>query len=132
VPNTTPLTPVSKAARWTGYVMSALPVLAFVMSGVMKIKKTKEVIEGFAKFGYPETTIIPLGITEIVITVLYLVPGTSVLGAILISGYMGGAVATNYRVGEPWWPCVIVGILAWGGLFMREPRLRALIPFKKA
>src|SRR5450432_3980366 len=93
MPNTTSVPPVSKTAHWIGYAMSALPVFALVMSGAMKVMKTKEVLQGFTHFGYPESTIVPLGITEFVITVIYLIPGTSVLGAILISGYMGGAIA---------------------------------------
>jgi len=111
--------------------MSALPVLALVMSGVMKIMKTKEVLQGFAHFGFPEATIVPLGFVEIACAVIYLIPGTSILGAILITGYMGGAIATTFRLGEGWLPGVIVGVLAWGGLFMREPRLRALIPLRR-
>jgi hypothetical protein len=128
----TPTTPVSKAARWTGYVMSALPALALLMSGVMKIMRTKEVVEGFAHFGWPESTIVPLGIVEIACAVVYLIPKTSVLGAILVSSYMGGAIATTCRVGEGWIPGVVVGVLAWGGLFMRDPRLRALIPLRRS
>jgi DoxX-like family len=132
MPNTTSVSPVSKTARWIGYAMSALPVFALVMSGAMKVMKTKEVLQGFTHFGYPESTIVPLGITEFVITLIYLIPGTSVLGAILISGYMGGAIATTFRLGESWYAGVIVAVLAWGGLFMRDPRLRVLIPIRKS
>jgi DoxX-like family len=132
MPHDTPSAAVSKKTLWTGYVMSALPVIALVMSGVMKLTKSATVVQGFAHFGYQEASIIPLGILEIACTVLYLVPQTSILGAILVTGYFGGATATTYRIGEGWAPTVILGILVWGGLFMRDPRLRALIPIRKA
>jgi hypothetical protein len=127
----TPVSPVSSGARWTGCVLSAVPVLALAMSGVMKLMKSAAVIQGFSHFGYPETEIIPLGVLEIACAVVYLIPRTSVLGAILITGYMGGAVATTYRLGEGWFPGVVIGILAWGGLFLRDPRVRALIPLRR-
>ncbi len=122
---------VSKGARWTSYVMTALPFVAFTMSGVMKVMKTSQVVTGFAQFGLPASTMVPIGVVEIACAVLYILPRTSVLGAILVTGYMGGAVLTNYRVGMPWWPCVLVGVLAWGGLFLRDARVKALIPFRK-
>jgi hypothetical protein len=122
---------VSKAALWTGYAMSALPVLALTMSGVMKIMKPAPVIEGFTHFGYPGASIVPLGITELACAILYLFPQTSVLGAILATGYLGGAVATTFRVGDSFAPVVILGILVWGGLFMRDPRIRVLIPLRR-
>jgi hypothetical protein len=123
--------PVSKKAMWTGYVMSALPVLALVMSAVMKFLKPAPVVQGFAHLGYLETAAFNLGVVELACTVVYLVPRTSVLGAILLTGYLGGATASTFRVGDPWVMTVILGVLIWGGLFMREPRLRALIPLRK-
>jgi hypothetical protein len=130
--NTNPSAPaVSKAARWTGCAMSALPVLALVMSGVMKLMKSAPVLQGFAHFGYQEATIIPLGVVEIACAVLYVIPPTAVLGAILATGYLGGAIATTYRVGENCAPAIILGVLIWGGLFMRDPRVRALIPIRR-
>jgi hypothetical protein len=122
---------VSKGALWTGYVMSALPVLALLMSGVMKLMKPAPVLQGFAHFGYQDGAIIPLGILEIACTIIYLIPQTSVLGAILVTGYLGGAVATTFRVGDGYAPQVILGVLVWGGLFMRDPRMRALIPIRR-
>jgi hypothetical protein len=121
---------VSKKALWTGFIMSALPVLALVMSGVMKITKPAPVLQGFVHFGYPESTVIPLGVTEIACTALYLIPQTSILGAILVTGYLGGAIATTFRVGDQFAPAVILGVLVWGGLYMRDPRIRALIPLR--
>jgi hypothetical protein len=122
---------VSKAALWTGCAMSALPVLALVMSAVMKLMKSAPVLQGFAHFGYQEGTIIPLGIVELGCAVLYVIPQTSILGAILCTGYLGGAIATTFRVGEGYAPALILGVLVWGGLFMRDPRIRALIPIRK-
>jgi len=112
--------------------MSALPVAALVVSGVMKVMKPVSVVQGFQHFGYTESVIVPLGIVELACAVLFLVPRTSVLGAILITGYFGGATATTYRVGEGWWPTVLCGILVWGGLFLRDLRIRALIPLRRA
>ena len=127
----TPSPQVSAKARWAGYVMSALPVIALVMSGVMKVMKTVSVVQGFAHFGYPEATIVPLGIVEIACAILYVIPRTSVLGAILVTGYFGGATVTTLRVGEAWWPTVLIGVLVWGGLFMRLPSVRSLIPLRR-
>ncbi len=130
--STPPIPPVSKAARWTGYVLSAIPVLMLVMSAVMKFAKPPAVLEGFAKMGFSPSACNTLGVLEILCTVVYLIPQTSILGAILVTGYFGGAVCAGYRIGDPnsYGP-VVLGVLAWGGLYMRDPRLRALIPFKR-
>jgi hypothetical protein len=126
---TTPQPPVSKAALWTGRVLSAVPVLMLLVSAGMKFAKPPPVLDGFAHLGYPAATITGLGVLEVVCTVAYLVPATSVLGAILVTGYLGGAVASTFRAGDAYaWP-LILGILAWAGLYLREPRLRAVLPF---
>ena len=122
----------SKTARWIGIILSALPVAVLVLSGIMKLMKPAAVVQGFAKFGYPEATIVPLGVVEIACALLYVIPRTSVLGAILVTGYLGGATATNYRVGEGWWPTVLIGVLVWGGLFLRSPTIRSLIPLRRS
>ena len=122
---------VSKKALWTGYVMSALPVALLLMSGVMKIMKPPMVVKGFADMGFPEHLAIGIGIVELVCTIIYLIPRTAVLGAILLTGYLGGAICTTVRVGQPYFLTIIFGILVWGGLFMRDPRLRELIPLRK-
>jgi hypothetical protein len=117
---------------WFGRAMSAVPVLMLLMSGVMKLLKPQPVIDGFVHFGFPLGMIAGLGILEILCTVVYLIPGTSILGAILVTGYLGGATVTTLRVGDSSYPMpVILGILAWGGLYLRDPRLRALIPFRR-
>jgi hypothetical protein len=128
----TPASPaVSKAAFWTGWTLSVLPSLLLLMSGVMKFVKPPGTAEGFAKLGIPLSHSLGLGILEISCTLLYLIPRTSVLGAILVTGYLGGAIQTNVRVGEAFWPLVLVGIAVWGGLYLRETRLRALIPLRR-
>jgi len=123
--------PVSKKILWLGWILSILPVLMLLMSAVTKFLKPAPVLEGFSRLGVPESLALPLGILELVCTVIYVVPGTSVLGAILLTGYLGGATATNLRVGEPYLAPVIIGVVVWAGLYLREPRLRALLPFRR-
>ena len=128
---TTQTAPVSKTVLWAGYILSALPALLLIFSAIMKLLKPAPIVEGFAKYGYPETLIITLGIVELACAIIYLIPRTSVLGAILLTGYLGGATATNVRIGDPsFFMPVIVGVLVWGGLYLRDPRLRALIPLR--
>jgi len=124
---------VSKKALWGGRLLSALPLLMLLPSAAMKFLKPPEVIEGFVRLGYPESLALGLGILELACTAVYLIPRTSVLGAILLTGYLGGATATHVRVGDPFSMFiipVILGVLVWGGLFLRDPRLRALIPLR--
>src|SRR5260370_14512532 len=92
--------PVSKAALWTGYIMTVLPSLLMAFSAVTKLARLDMVVKGFAQSGIPETHIIPLGIVELACTAVYLIPRTSVLGAILLTVYLGGAIATTTRMGE--------------------------------
>jgi hypothetical protein len=119
---------ISKGALWAGRIMSSLVVLLMVSSAVMKLMKPPSVVQGFGHFGFSEGLLLPLGILELVCTVIYVVPRTSVLGAILLTGYLGGATAATARIGEPFIAAVVGGILVWGGLFMRDRRLRELIP----
>jgi hypothetical protein len=116
---------------WAGRILSALPVLMLIMSGVMKLTKVAPVLEGFTKFGYPESVIVPLGIVELVSALLYVIPQTSVLGAILLTGYLGGATATHVRGGDAFIAPVILGVLVWLGLFLRDARIRALVPLRR-
>ena len=124
--------PVSKTTLWIGRVMSALPVLLVLFGSVVKLMKTASVIEGFVRAGVPERLIIPVGIIELVCVIVYVIPQTAVLGAILMAGLLGGATITNLRIGDPTYPMpVVLGMLAWGGLFLRDTRLRELIPIRK-
>src|SRR5207237_9300659 len=111
------------------------PVLFLVMDGVMKLGKPAIVVDSTVKLGYSETVILPLGIVLLSCTVLYVIPQTSVLGAILLTGYLGGAVATHLRIGNPLLTHVLfpsyLGVLIWAGLWLRDGRLRALIPLRK-
>jgi hypothetical protein len=121
----------SKPVLWVGRVLSALPVLMLTFSAVMKFSRSPQVMEGFVgKFGYPEGTLLPIGVVELFCALVYAVPRTSALGAILITGYMGGATATHVRVSDPWFMAVLLGVVAWAGLYLREPRLRALLPLR--
>jgi uncharacterized membrane protein YphA (DoxX/SURF4 family) len=126
-----PTAPVNKPMLWTGRVISALPVLMLLMSGAMKFTKSPDVAKMMEHLGWPPNVAIALGITEITCTVLYAIPQTSVLGAILLTGYMGGAIATHARLGEPFYIQAGIGVLVWLGLYLREPRLRALLPLRR-
>jgi DoxX-like family len=130
----TQMAPVPKGKLWAGRIMSALPALFLVMDGVMKLAKPDFVVKATVQLGYPESVIFGLGIVVLVCVILYIVPRTAVLGAILLTGYLGGAVATHVRVGDPLFSHslfpVYFAVLLWGGLYLREERLRALIPFR--
>ena len=122
---------ISKKMIWAGRIMSALPVLMLLLSGVMKLVKPAAVVEGFARLGYPESLTVGIGIVELACAALYVVPRTSVLGAILLTAYLGGATATHVRIGEPFFMPILLGVLVWGGLFLRDERLRALLPLRQ-
>jgi hypothetical protein len=119
---------VSKRMLWSGRVAGALPALMLLFSGGMKLAKPAAVVEEMTRLGYPENLVIPLGIVEIACTIVYLIPRTSVLGAILLTGYLGGATATHARLGESFLGPVGFGVLVWLGLFLRDVRLRVLLP----
>jgi uncharacterized membrane protein YphA (DoxX/SURF4 family) len=130
---TTDITPaaVSKLALWSGRVISALVALLLTFSAVMKFLEPPDFTEGFAKFGYPESLALPIGIVEVVCMLLYIIPRTSVLGAILLTGYLGGATATHVRISDPFVPPIVFGVLVWLSLYLRDMRLRALIPWRR-
>jgi hypothetical protein len=116
---------------WAGRIVSGVVAAFMLLDGIMKVIKAAPAVEGTLKVGYPESTIIGIGLALTVSTVLYIIPRTSILGAILLTGYLGGAVATNVRVSAG--PLFVVlpvffGALAWGGLWLRDARLRHLLP----
>ena len=115
---------------WIGRVISGLLALLFTMSAVMKLMGGTEVQEGFVRMSLPESLRIPLGILELSCVVVYAVPATSVIGAILLTGYIGGAIVTHLRIGEPVVFQIALGILVWLGLYLRESRLKPLIPLR--
>ncbi len=123
---------VSKAARWTGRVLSALVVLFMLFDCIMKIASVRAAVEGTVKLGYQESVIVPIGITLLICTILYAIPRTSALGAVLLTGYLGGAVASNVRVGNPLAGYVLfpvyVGVLLWLGLCLRSVQIRRTLP----
>jgi len=121
---------VSKPLLWTGRVFSGLAILFFLFDGVMKLVKPAVVVSSTVALGYPESEIVGIGITVLACTVLYAIPRTSVLGAILLTGYLGGAIASKVRIEAPLFDVVFALVFAafiWGGLYLREPRLRALL-----
>ena len=124
--------PASKKALWSGRIMSAVPVLMLLLSAAMKFAKPPSVTEGFTQLGWSLDSIVGLGMLELACTVVYLIPRTAVLGAILVTGYLGGAIATTLRLGDPA-SCftAVLGVFVWGGLYLRDPRLRALIPLQR-
>jgi len=118
---------------WTGRVMSTLPALFLLFDGAMKLVKPAPVVEATVELGFPESALVPLGIVLLVSTALYLVPRTAVLGAILLTGYLGGAVATHVHAGHGAFQTLFpvgFGALLWGGLVLRDERLRALVPWR--
>src|SRR5439155_4412757 len=115
--------PVSKTMLWAGWIISALLVLFLLFDGAMKLVKLDFVVKATVDLGYPESVILPLGIVLLTCTIVYAIPRTSVLGAILPTGYLGGAVATHVRHGDPIFEVtfpVIFGVLVWGGLWLRD------------
>jgi hypothetical protein len=126
--------PVSKKRLWTGRILSALVAALLVLDAVIKFMKPPPVVAAFAHLGWPISLAIVLGIILLTCTAIYAIPRTSVLGAILLTGYLGGAVATHLRAGDPLFSHalfpVYLGVLIWGALFLREDRLRSLIPLR--
>jgi hypothetical protein len=125
---------VSKRTLWIGRIVTSILILFLLFDGVMKLVKPAVVVEGTVRLGYPEYTIVPIGIVLLISTIFYAIPRTSVLGAILLTGYLGGAVATHVRVGgtafEKLFP-IIMGVFVWGGLYLRNAQLRRLIPLHR-
>lgn len=121
---------ISKTSLWSGRVLSWLVAAFLVMDGAMKLFKPAFVVEATKQLGYPESVIVGIGLTLLAATLLYLVPRTSILGAILLTGYLGGAVATHVRISAPVFNivfAVVLGVLVWAGLWLRNERLRTLL-----
>ncbi len=121
----------SNKVLWIGRVVSFLGLLPFIPSAAMKLARHPEVIKGMAHLQLPESMTLPLGALELFCVIVYAVPRTGVLGAILLTGYLGGAMLTHLRIGDPVYTHVVLGGLLWLGLYLREPRLRALIPIRR-
>jgi DoxX-like family len=125
---------VSKTMVWAGRVLSGLLVLFLTFDSVIKFVKPPTVTETFAHIGWPDRLALNLGIVLLVCTLLYAIPKTCILGAILLTGYLGGAVATHTRIGDPLFSHILfpvyLGVLLWGAVFLRDERVRALIPLR--
>lgn len=122
---------ISKKTLWVGRILSGLPILFLLFDSIGKFIKPTAVIEGTTALGYSPDVLTGLGVVLLFSTLLYALPRTALLGAILLTGYLGGAVATHVRVGNPWpshilFP-VYLGIMIWGGLFLRNPKVRSLL-----
>ena len=125
--------PISNKKLWTGRILSALAVLFLLFDGVTKVMKEAHVLAATAQLGFPKGTIAGIGILLLSCTAVYVIPRTSILGAILLTGYLGGATASQVRVGNPLFESlfpVIFGVAIWAGIFLRDDRLRSLIPLR--
>lgn len=121
---------LSAGTSWTGRIMSALPVLFMLIDGVMKVAAPAPVVESSGELGYPASLLLGIGILQLACIAVYLYPRTSILGAVLLTGYLGGAVASHVRVEAGAFPIlfpVILGILLWVGLYLRDDRLRLIV-----
>jgi len=129
--STTEASPVSNKVLWTGRIISALVVLFMLFNCAIGLLKPDFARAGFGHLGYPDRVAPGVAILMFVCTVIYAIPQTSILGAILLTGYLGGATASHLRIGEPFYFPVVVGVLVWLGIFLREERLRALVPLRR-
>ncbi len=120
----------SKKMIWAGRVLTALTTLFMLLDGVMKIVKPAPVLEANARLGYPVASLTGIGVALLACTLIYVIPRTSILGAILLTGYLGGAVASHVRTGGGWFETIFPALfaaLAWGGLCLRDRRLRSVL-----
>ncbi len=128
-------TSVGKGSAWAGRIVSAIPVLLMGMSGAFKLAGaftgSKELMDNWVASGYPPGALLPIGVLEVGCALVYAVPRTAALGAVLVTGYLGGAVATHVRLSQAVFVApALLGVLAWLGLYLRDPRLRALLPLR--
>ena len=119
-------------AKWAGYALTALSLPPFLAGAFMMLTKNPQALEGMVKLGWPASAVGTILSLELGSLILYLIPQTAVLGAVMLTGYLGGAVATHLRAGESAAMPVVVGVIVWGGIYLREPRLRALLPFRRS
>ncbi len=121
----------SAARVWGGRIATLIPTFMLLMSAAMKFIQPTGSDEGLAHLGWTADKMYAIGILEIAVAIIYLIPRTAVVGAILVTGYLGGAIATHVRVGDPFIIPAALAVLAWLGVYLREPRLKLLIPFRK-
>ena len=125
--SSSPTTRSATATIWTARVLTSLLVLFLFVDGAGKVLRFAPYVEGTARVGYPSSCLVPLGLVLIACTILYVVPGTAIVGVILLTGYLGGATATHVRIGEPFLFPVVFGVLLWVSLYVRDARVRALL-----
>ena len=126
--------PTSMAMLWAGYTLSGLAILFLIFDTVIKVLNMAPAVEATTQLGYPASLVIVIGVIELICLAVYVIPRTSIFGAILFTGYLGGAVATNLRAGTPLFNVIfplIIGALLWGGIYLRDAQLRALVPLRK-
>ena len=116
---------------WTGRVISVLSCLLFIFSAILKLMDGPELAKGFAHLGLPLSMMVPLAILELSCVIIYLIPQTAILGSILLTGYIGGAICTHWRSGDPFYVQILLGIMIWAGIYLRDARLRPLIPIRR-
>jgi len=116
---------------WVGWALSILAALLFLFSAFMKFKGGPDMDQAMTHLGLPNSMVLPLGILELTCVVIYLIPPTSVLGAIRLAGYVGGTIVTCWRVGDPFYINIVLGLVVWLGIYLREPRLKELIPLRR-
>ena len=120
---------------WGSYILSGLAILFLLFDSIIKVLKLDVAVQGTVELGYPESTVVGLGLTALICTILYAVPRTAVLGAVLLTGYFGGAIATHVRLGNPLFSHILfpvyLGLLIWAGLYLRDASLRQLMPVRR-
>ncbi len=121
----------SKGYLWGGRILTGLSILTFAASGAMKLAGGADFLKQWASFGFKPELATAIGVVEVLCAVIYAIPQTSVLGAVLLTGYLGGAVVTHVRAGQPFIAPIAVGICVWGGIFLRDARVRALLPLRQ-
>ena len=125
------MTTMTNRTKWVARILTTLVILAFVPSGIMKVIHHPTAVEGFRRMGIPEGAIVPLGIVELCCLALYLIPRTTVLGTLLLTGYLGGATLANIINRSDFIHALVVGLFVWAGAWVRVPELQALIPTRK-
>jgi DoxX-like family len=113
---------------WLGRVLMIIPAFVFAMSAYMKLSGSPQALQGMAAFGFPDGIMMPLGVVELSCLIIYLIPKTSVLGAVLLTGYLGGAICTHLRAGQSFTTPLVIALIVWGSLYLREKRLHTLLP----
>ena len=122
---------VNRKMIWAGWVLTILPCLLFIMSSAMKFQGGPDVVKGMAHLGIPTSMMKPLAVLEITCVIIYLIPATSVLGAVLLTGYIGGAMCAHWRAGDAFYIHIILGLVVWLGIYLREDRLWSVLPIRK-